>query len=222
MTISCIVATHGAQEWKNLAHTRAIPSTAGQGFIEVLDIHLPDGTLACSRNHGAALAKGKWLLFLDGDDELAPGFGDAMFEVITDDPNYLYTPAVIYARGNVRPKPKVWPRMDFKIGNWCIIGTLISKAVFMNIGGFREYLLYEDYALWAMAEAQQNVEVVEVPDAAYIAHYNRSSRNRKPPPRERVYWHQAIGHDVWPDHFHEPTADERRDHSLSTPNLRFK
>jgi glycosyltransferase involved in cell wall biosynthesis len=222
MTIACIVGSYGSRTWKTLARNRALPSTVGQGINEVIDVHLDDGTLAQARNEGARRARADWLLYLDADDELAPGFVDAMRAAIEAEPTRpaLFTPAVCYARGTVRPTPKIWPRMDFKVGNWCIIGTLIERSLFHALGGFREYLLYEDYALWAMA-SEAGAEVFEVPDAVYIAHHGRLSRNRSRP-RERFFWHQRIGHDIWPDHFEATTAEEDETHILDTNHLRFK
>jgi glycosyltransferase involved in cell wall biosynthesis len=216
-----VVGTFGSHSWKNLAEKRAIPSTEGQGLVDLTHIHLPEGTLAEARNLGALHAKGEWLLFLDADDELAPGFVDAMKASMDHETTRpaLFTPAVCYARGTVRPAPKIWPRMDFKVGNWCVIGTLIERSLFAEIGGFREYLLYEDYALWAMA-AEAGAEVFEVPEAVYVAHHARLSRNRSRP-QERVYWHQKIGRDIWPDYFAELTPEEDERCVLSTAHLRF-
>ena len=221
MSISCVIGTFGSHSWKHLAETRAIPSAEAQGFLDVTHIHLPEGTLAEARNLGGLHAKGEWLLFLDADDELWPDFTTKMREALERETTRpaLFTPAVCYARGQVRPTPKIWPRMDFKVGNWCVIGTLIERSLFHELGGFREYLLYEDYALWAMA-AEAGAEVFEVPEAVYLAHHARLSRNRSRP-QERVYWHQRIGRDIWPDHFAELTPEEDETRILSTPHLRF-
>jgi glycosyltransferase involved in cell wall biosynthesis len=224
MSISVVVATFGDEKWQRLAQTRAIPSTAGQSFDEVIAVHLPHGTLAEARNEGAERAGGDWLLFLDADDELGPDFAEHMLAAVgaaaPADPPPLFTPAACYARRSIRPAPRIWQRMDFKTGNWCVIGTLISRQLFHVLGGFREYGLYEDYALWALAD-RAGAEVVEVPEAVYVAHFQPKSRNRQGDKQRRLYWHQAIGHDVWPDHYDATTPDEDEKERLGTLHLRL-
>lgn len=217
--ISCVIGTFGSMTWQQRARQRAIPSTDGQGFDEVIPMHLAHGTLAQARNGAGADAKSEWLLFLDADDELAPGFGDAMRKAIKRDlaRPALFTPAVAYGP---QTRPKIWPRIDWKAGNWCIIGTLIQRELFLEIGGFGEYALYEDYALWATA-AEAGAVVFEVPKAVYIAHPTPASRNRAPGKAERLYWHQRIGCDIWPDHFAPLTPEEDSTHRLVGPRLRF-
>lgn len=223
-TISVVIASFGGPEWMELARGRAFSSTLEQRggcFHEVIVKHEPDMTLAQVRNAGAKEATGQWLLFLDADDELDPHFAAHMKVALEREPTRpaLFTPAVCYARRNVRPQAKIWPRMDFKVGNWCVIGTLIERDLFHKLGGFREYLLYEDYALWAMA-GELGVQVFEVPKAIYVAHYSRLSRNRSRP-QERLYWHQRIGRDIWPDHFEDLTPEEDGARVLQTSHLRF-
>jgi glycosyltransferase involved in cell wall biosynthesis len=221
VTISCIVATFGVSSWEHLAKQRAIPSTEDQGLLEVISIHLPEGTLAQARNLGALHAHGDWLLFLDADDELRPGFILAMNEALEQlEPGQraLLTPAVAYLHGRTVPRPKIWPRMDIRDGNWMIIGTLVQRDLFHEVGGFREYGWSEDWALWG-ACMKAGAIAVEVPDAVYVAHITAKSRNRNKPRQMILYWHARIGHDLWPEIYACPSEEEDAAQLLATGSV---
>lgn len=220
MSISVVIGAYGSTSWRDLARDRAEKSVRKQGFHEVIVSYLEDGTLAQARNQGASKATGKWLLFLDADDELDPGFFEAMRSAMKGARiRSLFTPSVQYISGRRRPEPRIWPRIDFKDGNWCVIGTVISRTLFKRLGGFQEYGMYEDYALWAKAD-RDGATIVEVPDAIYVAHATSRSRNRAPSRQEMLFWHQAIGHDLWPEEFDEPSYSERSTHHLRSNHLR--
>ena len=94
-TISVVIATYGTNEWSRLAYDRALPSAETQDADEVRVAHDQDGTCATSRNRGASDASGDWLLFLDADDEFAPGYVGAMRRALERAaPTALLTPAV--------------------------------------------------------------------------------------------------------------------------------
>jgi hypothetical protein len=101
-------------------------------------------------------------------------------------------------------------RADLRYMNWLIIGTLIPTALFRELGGFRDWPHgLEDFDLWTRAE-KRGVEIVEVPKAIYYAYWNRDSAHRALF-RQRgtqVFWHQSVGHDVWPEIYEAPTEDE--------------
>lgn len=161
-------------------------------------------------------------MFLDADDELEPGYVEAMeAAMIGKSYSTLFTPAVRYVRpGRSQQHTRIWPRMDIRRGNWLVIGTIIAKNIFKRIGGFREYGWSEDWAVFAAAITQQHCEVVEVPDAIYRAEVNRKSRNRSRHHKEMLYWHQRIGADLWPDDYEEPTEEEERRRKLLTSTIR--
>lgn len=221
LNISCVIAAYGEEKWHSLARDRALPSTEGHGFLEVIVSYLPGGTLAEARNAGAAAAKGEWLLFLDADDELEPGFGRALEVAMRGyGPSMMFTPSVRYVRpGRTQSHTRIWPRMDIRDGNWLIIGTAIAKRVFDEIGGFREYGWSEDWALFAEA-IERGCEVVEVPDAIYRAYVNLKSRNRSKHHKEMLYWHQRIGADIWPNDYEQPTEEEDRRRRLLSHTVR--
>ena len=220
MNTSILISTHGAEEWEEMAWTVAFPSAEGQGAVEVIVTHLRDGTLAEARNQGARKASGDWLCFLDADDTLDPGYLARMEEALPpEEGRWLLTPAVAYERGEKRQPAKIWPRVDLRHGNYLVIGTLVQAVVFEEVGGFREWGLYEDYDLFARCWIA-GARVVEVPAAVYAARVRIQSRNRSPRRPEKLYWHQSIAHDLWPDLWAEPSKVEHSARSLRTSRLR--
>lgn len=205
--ISCIIGAHGDERWWKLAHDFAFPSTDEQGFHETIVAYDAAGTLAGVRNGAAESATGDWLLFLDADDKLDVGFGAAMRNAIGDyrpdqgiDPR-LYTPAVSYTPDGNRRRPlppKIWPRIPIENGNWLVIGTLISRELFLAVGGFREWPMYEDWCLWQRA-MKAGATVVEVPAAVYLATAHPRSRNRAPSRKVKLDTHERIRRANYPE-----------------------
>ncbi len=183
MDVTVVVGTFGEVEWVNLAHERAVPSARSQAPV----IHRHDDSLAQARNEGAVLARTEWLCFLDADDELAPGYFEAMGRATGD----LRGPAVSYVRHGRCATPKLWPPQDLRNGNYLVIGTLIRKSLFDQVGGFKTWPLYEDWCLWQRC-ARVGATVELVPDAVYVAHVRAKSRNREPNRAERLRWHHEI------------------------------
>lgn len=254
MKVSVLIGTYGDPSWAKLAR-RARASTAGQGAHEVLYGHEEHGTLASVRNSLAASASGDWLCFLDGDDELASGYLEAMREAwmaAQTDPDRgwvtnaetgerltwrnpdracqhcgfgisapchtarsicpncdrpgrakLLAPAVQYvttsgARHPARIPTKHHCGGDIRRGSWLVIGTLVPRHVFHTVGGFRDYPLYEDWALFA-ACWKAGCLIVEVPSAVYVAHMRQGSRNRGHDRQTRLDAHWRITADLFPD-----------------------
>ena len=180
--ISVIVATYGDIEWLHLARDRAYPSVLRQNDeCEVLMHHEPDGTRATSLNNGAARTTGEWLLFLDADDELAPGYLAAMRHALNQHGDgKLFTPAVQQIKKGRPGKPFFFDRgISLRDDNWLVIGTLISRSMFGRVGGFEEYPHgFEDWALWSKCY-RVGAEIVKVPNAVYLYYYNPQSAHKR-------------------------------------------
>lgn len=198
MSISILIATYGDLSWERRAR-RAVRSASSQD-VEVLAEHSPDATLAQARNALAAKADSEWIVFLDGDDELAPGYIEAMKAELL--PGRLLAPSVQYVIRGRRAAPKFWPEVSLKHGNWLVIGTAMERDLFHRVGGFRERDAYEDWELFARAWAA-GAEIVKVPDAIYIAHQTNGSRNRRLKRSARVRVHYEIGRDLFPEEYDE-------------------
>jgi glycosyltransferase involved in cell wall biosynthesis len=177
MRVSVLIATYGSSDWHDLAWSRAYPSAVAQ-TEDVQCFHDPEGTIASVRNELAATARGDWLCFLDADDELAPGYLDAMAAV--GGANVLLTPAVRYVRKG-RPSPPQFNDRGIPLtrDNWLVVGTLVRRTLFERVGGFEDYPHgFEDWSLWYKCE-KAGARIVKVPQAVYICHVNPESKHKR-------------------------------------------
>ena len=181
MDVTVCVGTFGSSEWPELARTRAMPSAAEQRLRVV---HHHGRNLADARNSCLRLANSEWVIFLDADDELEPGYAEAMDAATAD----LRAPAVRYVRGGRDERPRI-PRVAghdhacsadcLRDGNWLVVGTAVRAELVLHVGGWREWPLYEDWDLWLRCW-MAGATVEAVPDAVYRAHWRADSRNRAP------------------------------------------
>lgn len=216
--ISVCIATFGDNVWAELAERRAFPSAICQD-CEVIMEHQPDGTLASARNAAAERAIRPWIVFCDGDDELDDGYIAAMQRMIRF--GEMYLPRTSFAKNGTRRQPHFFADCSLRDGNPMVIGTVVPRREFMQVGGFTEGVeLFEDWMLFAQLW-KRGLGVVKVPEAIYVAHMVRGSRNRHTHGRTRLYWHQNIGHRVFPDHYEATTVVEDAARRLSSPRLRL-
>lgn len=196
MTFSIVIASHGDKRWEELALSRAYPSAKGQG-AEVLIAHDPDGTRAEVRNRLTERANGTWIITLDADDELAPGYVAAMEKACTG--RFLLTPAVSYVRKGKAESPRFWPEVDLKVGNWMVVGTAAPRDLILSVGGWRSFYgsgvlnEWDDWDMWIRCMRGGVRGVVKVPDAIYIAHIQpTSSHHYKALRKTRQFWFNEI------------------------------
>lgn len=182
MKVSVLVCTYGSPEWK----LRGAATASDVDAHEVIALHEPNATLAEVRNLAAAAATSDWLCFLDADDSLDLGYVGAMQDAIQEarqwhpfvegeappysDPSNLYVPAVSFVSAEGRcsePTIPAWDRLIYDV-NCAVIGTLIPRGLFMQVGGFHEWSAYEDWELWLRCIAN-GAKLVPVPAAVYCA-----------------------------------------------------
>jgi glycosyltransferase involved in cell wall biosynthesis len=167
-----IITTWGHPSWSGMAERVAIPSAANQA--PVYHHHVESTSSAgAARNEAVEIADPQeWICFLDADDELAPGYIDAMeyARLQWDD---LGTPA-LQLPGE---PPRILDDRDIIHGqNPCPIGTLIHRRMFEDAGQFWGEPAWEDWSLFRRA-VLDGAFVHFVPDAVYIANSNRNGRN---------------------------------------------
>jgi glycosyltransferase involved in cell wall biosynthesis len=207
--LTVVVASCGTDYWLDLSRRRAIPSVEALGLDPVV-AHLPGGTVAEARNYGLDQVTTEWVCFLDADDELELGYVEAMAAGAADvrAPAVRYVPwhATLAYRRADRGRAAVVPRVVGRehanhaceaeclaYGNWLVIGSVVRTELVRDVGGFEEWPVYEDYALWARIWRQTEATFEAVPEAVYRAHVRQSSRNRSAlSAREKHRVHQEI------------------------------
>ena len=204
MKTTICIATHGDDAWRDLAYSHAYPSALDQG-CEVLIEHDPDGHRHSVRNDLAERAMGEWLCFLDADDDLYPSYiAEMEYEMQFLDPvgRYLLTPAVAYSKpGQEKHDPQLLPTKGLEYGNCLILGTLIEREFFLELGGFRDWNArngnqMDDWDLWLRA-LRAGAKIVQVPDAVYVARMHPSP-SRDESREVKLHWQWEIGRAHFP------------------------
>jgi len=204
--ITIVITTYGTDDWRELAWSRAYPSTVDQDAHEVIVHHEPDLPIGPARNAAALLASGDHLVFLDADDELEPGYVEAMRKAQGFGLPVVYQPSVRYVRKGRVPAPVMIPEKDLRTDNFLVIGTMVPSWLFHEVGGFNDYPHgFEDWSLWAKCfsycSARNGMAIQQVPDAVYRAHINPQSKHRQMwrNRREQVAMHLRIQRELFPE-----------------------
>jgi glycosyltransferase involved in cell wall biosynthesis len=180
VSISILITTYGEPVWEEMALERAYPSALAQDPDEVILHHERHLAIGPARNKAAERASSEWLLFLDADDELHSDYLHAMRTAISGngDPLALYQPAVEYRRKGRTSPVFLAPIGDLRHDNFLVIGTVVRRELFMQVGGFEDYLHgFEDWSLWAKCW-KAGANIVQVPGAIYIAHVNPRAKHK--------------------------------------------
>jgi len=191
-TATVIIATFGDKvRWDKLAE-RAIASAHQQGRYLHQLIRSHGSNIQVARNGAVHKATGTWLCFLDADDELEPGYLEAMLAG-TGDLRYPRVRYVPYGGDADSAPSRILVKGNTLLDqNHMVIGTLVRREQFLRVGGFPDYPAYEDWGLWLRCWVDGAVLGL-VRDAVYRAHMRPNSRNHLSGKRAQELYHQIRG-----------------------------
>lgn len=175
MSVTVIIPVFGDYERFLPLAERAEKSAWNQTVKPDAVIVSVDTTLQLARNVPAGEATTEFLLFLDADDELDPRY----IETIMEGEGDLRQPSTLgVVDGKEDDFPVLLPKKDLLTeGNYLIIGTLIRKSLFEEVGGFRDLPAYEDWDLFIRCYLAGAV-ITARPEAIYRVHVQPDSRNQ--------------------------------------------
>lgn len=155
----------------------ALRSATSQTLDDVEVIRTHHDTLHEARNEGARKAKGSRLVFLDADDWLDLDFCEKIVE-----PEDVLQPLTKYkdAPGSAIGTMASYlePRADLLDGNHLIVGCPVKRDLFLDVGGFDDWPVYEDWALWL--KMRKAGATFGKTTGVYNVRYNFLGRNQDP------------------------------------------
>jgi len=151
-----------------------------RSWPEIRYIWKPHSGAVLSKNYGIRASGGKFITFLDSDDEYHPVHLESrkIFLIRNPSVRFLYGGVKILGNHYVPDKNNPSARINL---NDCVIGGtfVIEREVILSLDGFREIMLGSDADLFERAKKAQ-ILMAEVKQPTYIYHHeNQESITNK-------------------------------------------
>ncbi|MBI4965991.1 MAG: glycosyltransferase family 2 protein [Desulfomonile tiedjei] len=148
----------GTGEWLSSQHDLRVVEQANSG-------------IATSRNNGAAVAKARWLAFLDHDDLWAPDKLRIQAEFLKQTPDVGLVAAkhVRLGKRHRSPRRPTWIKGDLFVKEFSesfihTSSVMIRKDVFEKIHGFPpQYRFADEFDVWLKIAAAYPIAYVDIP-----------------------------------------------------------
>jgi hypothetical protein len=168
-TVSIVVAARNCGRWLE----ETLRSAVDQRAVEVIYVDdasdddsvmvaqsIPGVTILASdhrdgvcaaRNLGDAIARGEWIIHLDGDDVLPPGFLAAHIDAHNTDPDadLIYSGADFFGTRAGGWEARTWDQATLANGNHIHTSAMVRAKALRAVGGWRENIgTAWDWDLW--------------------------------------------------------------------------
>ncbi len=158
-----------------------------ESYPQIKYLQKPHSGWISSRNQGIRASGGKFITFLDSDDEYHPSHLEIRKRYLLENPDirFLYGGAEII--GNQYVPDKDDPSARVHLRDCMIGGTFVfERETLLSLGGFNEITLGSDFDLYKRARKRM-IPMAEINDPTYIYHHenpdsvtNRLYRKVKP------------------------------------------
>lgn len=126
---------------------------------------------ALTKNHGILKSKGRFITFLDSDDEYAPVHLESRKYFLLQNPEIKFLYGGVTILGNPYVPDKNDPAVKINLKDCKIGGTFfIERETLLSLKGFRNILLGPDSDLYERA-VKQKIKMAEIKVPTYIYHH---------------------------------------------------
>lgn len=136
--------------------------------------------VAAARNHGIALAKGKYILPLDADDVIEPTYLEKVFAVFNERPgvSIVYCDQLMFGECDSQVSLPDYDSRRILVQNLLCVSGVFHKSDWVKVGGYCESMVFgwEDWEFW-IAMSRLAPTVVKIAEPLFLYRIRTKSRD---------------------------------------------
>lgn len=157
-------------------------------------VHTTNQGLAAARNNGIAVAKGEYILPLDGDDRIAEHYIEKAMEVFSSqNVGIVYCRAQLFGAVDTEWILPPYSLEQMLLENVIFCSALFRKTDWQEVGGYDTGMLYgwEDYDFW-LSLIERGCKVYQIPEILFYYRVTSDSMVRSKEKWQKVAMFKRI------------------------------